>query len=278
MTIEEYRAHTNLNYSRLKLYLRSPAHFKNPPEIEDEKSVPMQQGTFLHAYALEGRDLPYVVKPAFNPESGDQADTFHGAKKWCKAWLAERKGTAVFHADEVADQVGMREALKRSPEFQSILELCQQRERPVFASYKDVPVKALLDLEGADGNGVPFIGDVKTGIDCSPPAFFRSVIRRGWALQMAHYTAVLAQEKGYEERPSFLWVTVESKSPYNVTVYTPQKEHWEFGQRQLDYVIETHKRCTEEDDWSGYGNGILELPWQAWAERDFELTTQTETE
>lgn len=269
MTTEEYRKAEGLNFSAAKWLLRSPAHFKNPPKFKEEEKPALQKGTLLHAYVLEGKELPYRIKPAFNP-NGDEDDKWHGAKKWSKAWLAESDLPA-FTEDEVADQAGMRDALKNSPEFQSIAELCPEREKAVFAEYRGVKIKALLDLFGVDANGLPMIGDLKTTSDGSPKGFAKSASTYRYPMQSVWYSTAVAMSLNLEVRPGWLWVTVESQSPYAVTVYSIDDDAWDLGQRQMDYCIDLYKRCQDSGEWPAYGNGIQRLQLPKWALEDYTL-------
>lgn len=261
MTVEEYRAHPALNFSRAKLLLQSPAHFISPPPIRDETNA-MAAGTMVHSYAIQGIKLPHVIRPENDPETGEK---WHGQRKGCKAWIASQT-LPVFTADEVAEQAGMVAALEASTEFQAIRELCPQRERPAFATYRGVEIKALFDMEGADASGTPMIADLKTCASGSPDDFARSAVKFRYALQAVWYSTVLSLEKGLEQRPGFLWVTVESSAPHCVTVYSVSDEAWSAGQVQMDRIIDRYLECTESGIWPGYGSGIQQLPWPRWAE------------
>lgn len=260
MTPEEYRAHPALNFSRAKLLLQSPAHFAAGAQIEP--TTAMASGTLVHAYSLQGIKMPYVIRPDNDPETGEK---WHGQRKGCKAWMAAQT-LPVFTAEEVADQAGMVAALEASEEFQSISKLCPVRERPAFATYRGVELKALFDMEGVDAGGAPMICDMKTTADGSPEGFARSAVKYRYALQGVWYSTVLALEKSLDARPGFLWITVESSAPYNVTAYSIPDEAWDAGQKQLDRIIDIYLQCQETGVWPGYGTGIQQLPWPRWAQ------------
>ena len=261
MTISEYRQHPALNFSRAKRFLQSCAHFNAPSD--QEPSLAMQAGEMVHAYALQGIKMPYVVRPEIAPDGSP----WHGAKKVCKEWVAAQKAP-VFTTDEIGNQAGMVAALEASVEFQAIRELCPNRERPAFATYRGVEIKALFDMEGEDATGVPMIGDLKTCQSGHPDDFVRSCIRYKYPLQAVWYSTVLALEKGLEQRPGFIWVTVESSAPYNVTCYSVPDAAWDTGQRQMDRIIDLYLQCRESGEYPGYGHGIQQLNWPAWADKE----------
>lgn len=262
MTIDEYRAHPALNFSRAKLLLQSPAHFA--AAVQTEPTDAMASGTMVHAYALQGIKLPYVVRPENDPETGEK---WHGAKKGCKAWLASQT-VPVFTAEDIAGQAGMVAALESSVEFQAISALCPVRERPAFATYRGVELKALFDMEGVDASGAPMICDLKSTADGSPSGFARAAVRYRYPLQGVWYSTVLSLEQGLEQRPGFLWITVESSPPHNVTPYSIPDAAWDTGQRQMDRIIDLYLQCRETGIWPGYGAGIQELPWPKWANEE----------
>jgi hypothetical protein len=265
MDLSSYRSHPALNFSSAKALLQSPAHFKAGKKTEETPA--MASGTLVHAYALQGIKLPYVVRPDTCPETGEN---WHGQRKGCRAWMEAQSlaGIPVFTAEEIEDQAGMVAALEASPEFQAISKLCPIRERPAFATYRGVEIKALFDMEGADASGVPMICDLKTTISGSPRDFARSAAKFSYFLQLAWYSTVMALEKGLEQKPGFLWVTVESSAPYNVTLYSPPDEGWDFGMRQMDKCIDLYLQCKETGIYPGYGSGIQQLPWLPWIDRD----------
>jgi hypothetical protein len=272
MTVAEYRAAPGVHFSRLKLILQSPAHYANPPVFEEDGNTALVQGTILHAYILEGKELEYVVRPKFDPEKPEER--WHGGRKSCKAWEAAQT-LPILSEEDIADQVGMRDALKRNAVVQEILGMCKERERPVFANYRGVGIKALLDGAGYDNSGNRVIFDLKSCLDASPKAFSKAVSQRKYPLQCSLYMNALALSEGLEQRPAWLWIAVENRRPYNVAVYTPTPDHYAAGQRMLDYSVDTWKRCTETGVWPGYQvEGVHELPFSKWD--DFEAPTDTE--
>lgn len=278
MTVEQYRAVDADHYSRLKLALQSAAHYHNPPKVEEDGNPALMKGSMLHAYVLEGREIDFVVKPKFNPKSNDESDVFHWNKKWCRQWTAEQT-LPILNEDDIADQLGMRDALKKHPIVQEIFESCPERERPVFATYNGLPLKALLDGAGYDNSGNRIIFDLKSTVDASPEGFARAVSRQKYTLQLALYSAVLSLAEEREQRPSWLWIAVENKAPYNVAIYTPTPQHYDLGEQQLNYCTSLVKKCRETGEWPGYFSGIQEVPWRKFDEfrQPIEEPTQDPT-
>ncbi len=261
MTIEQYRNSEGEHYSRLKLALISAAHYHNPPVKPEVENPCLTQGTMLHAYVLEKRIVGYVTRPKFNPYSGDESDKWWTTRKWCRQWTSEQT-LPILNEDEIEDQVGMRDALVKNPIVQEILESCPERERAVFANYNGLAVKSLLDGAGRDNSGNRVIFDLKSTYDGSPDGFARAVSRQKYCLQLSLYSAALSLAEGLEIRPSWLWVVVENKRPYSVSVYSPTAQHYDLGERQLNYCVNLVKKCRETGVYPGYTTGITDLPWR----------------
>jgi hypothetical protein len=263
MTIEEYRAHPALNFSAAKiLATMTPAHFR---EYVDgggiEETVAMRMGTAVHDM-LQGLPIRGVIKPAHLP--GDPSDTWHGAKKWCKAWIAEQT-EPVFSADEYAATMGMRNALEGHSLFSTVMGLCPDREQPVFAEYRGVQLKALLDMSGLDTQGNRFIADLKTTDNASAKKWARKMVDMLYHMQAAWYSNVAALAEGLTERPNFLFGVVESKPPHPVAIYSLPEEAWSNGQAMMDLAVDRYRECCESGIWAGYPEEIQCLEWPKWA-------------
>ncbi len=260
MTIQEYRDHPALNFSAAKHLLRSPAHYQAYRNAKAKPTAEMQFGTTVHERVLEGKTSSYVIRPNEN-EAGDK---WHGAKKWCKEWMAAQTQPVVTEED-VADIEGCVASLKDSADFRQVLKLCPQRETPLIVEYAGVQIKALFDMLGQDAAGNHFIADLKTCQDASPEGFLRSVIKFRYHMQAAWYQAVLATHLRLEEPPKWLWIAVENTAPYNVAIYALPDAAAEEGQRQMERALRIYRECVNENTWTGYPSGIQTLEWPKWA-------------
>ena len=263
MSIEEYRASEGEHYSRLKLALMSAAHYANPPEPPEDGNPALLKGSLLHAYVLERRVVEYVTRPKMAPD--DPSKPWNGNRNACKEWV-KAQTLPILKEEDVEDQLGMRRALMENRVVQEILASCPERERPVFAEYGGLPLKALLDGAGRDNSGRRVVFDLKSCRDSSPNGFAKSVSQLKYTLQLSLYSAVLSLDEKLEERPSWLWIAVENKKPYNVSVYAPTPQHYDAGERQLEYCVRLVKECKRTGIYLGYTDGITDLPWRKWDE------------
>lgn len=273
MTIEAYRQHTADHYSRIKLLLRSPAHYIAGRE-EKEPTLAMRMGTAVDEFILEGKVRPYAIKPPHHPD--DTKDVWQGNKKWCREWVKSHKDArvSVYSQEEWNKTSAMQQALANSPEFQDILEMCTNRQRPVFGTYRGVEFKILVDLDGYDSNGVRTYGDLKTTNDGSPRKFAKKAFDMDYDLQIVLYGTILAIAEGLGEKPCPFWTVVEESPATPVTVYAVPPEAWESGQRKLDRCVDLLLECRETGIYPAYGSGIQNLQWPKWA--NFEPTNETE--
>lgn len=256
VTREEYIATPGLNFSKAKLLLKSPAHFKAAEEEEEKEPTEAQQiGTLAHAMVLEGKDLRsmYAIKP----------DGMTFASNAGKAWKAEQ--TLPILTQDQADMIpGIADAIARDPFASAALKGCVHRERMALGSLQGVWCKGLLDCAGSDGSKWA-IGDFKTTVDASPRAFEKLAYKNDYDLQAVWYSDLIALEQGLEEPPFFFWIACEKAKPFVNAVYHPSEAMMDSGREKLTHVLDLYKRCQETGKWPGYTTGIVELNPPAWA-------------
>lgn len=262
MTIEAYRNHSALNFSRMKWLLKSPRHFMVEGPREKEETLAMRLGRAVDEWILTGEVRPFAIMP----EEIEKA-TGKGSRTAKQAWLAEQEqqGLTAYKQEEYDTQMAMQKALESSPEFQKLLEVCPQRQLPVFAKYRGVEVKALLDLAGHDMSGHRCFGDLKTSVSAAPRDFAKKAANLDYDLQQALYAAALASSEGLEDEPAMFWAVVESSASAPVSIFAVPREAMDSGQRKLNKCIDLYLQCTESGEWPGYGQGIQQLKWPSWA-------------
>jgi hypothetical protein len=265
MTIEEYRAAPGLNFSVAKWLLTTPFHFKTMLATEVEETLAMRMGAAVDEWVLSGRVRPHAIMP---PDIATL--TGKGSRAAKQAWVKEQeaKGFTVYKREDWDKQSAMQRALERSPDFQSILSACPERQLPVFASYRGIPMKALLDMAGRDAKKLRCFGDLKCILDASPRGFGKRAYANHLDLQIVMYQTVLALSEGLEAPPLPFWVAVESSGVPAVSVFSVPLEAMESGQRKLDKCVDLYLSCSESGLWPAYGSGWLTPEWPRWAETE----------
>lgn len=260
---DTYRANPALNFSTGRFLLDCPAAYQDAlTGDKKEPTLAMEMGSAVHEWLLLGKPPQYVVKP----EQNEAGDTWHGNKKWCKEWVkSQPEGLLVLTKDEAAMQMKIVNALSASPLVQSMLDSAQAKEEPLYFEYRGVPMKSRLDLWGVNGEGRPFIADLKKTISCAPREWEKTCANRFYRLQSAVYRTALAMTKGLTENPLFYWVAVDGRGI--VQVYQETEKSQAKGQQQLDQMIDLYLECKASGNWYGYqkeGQPLfcVTLPWE----------------
>lgn len=254
MTTQEYREHPALNFSLAKHLLTSPAHFQVELNTKREATSAMHIGTIAHAMILEGKDImsEYAIRP----------EGLSMATKEGKAWKAEQT-LPIITEEEAVTIKGMAEAVSQNNSAMGILNNCQFRETPMFATIYGVECKALLDCHGNDRDQW-VICDLKTTVDASPRGFAKSTSDMHYDLQAAWYSTILAKNADIDTNPYWYWIAVEKKPPYLNVVY--ESESWmEGGMKKLEKVLKKYKECTSSGKWELPYNGIQQFDKPYWA-------------
>lgn len=278
MTTEQYRAHEAANYSWLKYFLVSAAHAKAMKTVAVEETLAMKLGNAVDGWILTGSVRPYAIMP-----EDIATATGKGSRTAKQAWKAtqEAAGLTCYKQEEWDTQSAMQRALESSPEFQSLLSICPERQKPVFAKYRGIEMKILIDLCGNDGHG-RVLGDLKTARDASPRGFGKNAFTLHYDLQLAAYSTVLGIAEDLGERPALFWAVVESSPAAPVSIFRVPAEALESGQRKLDRCCDLYLQCMETGIWPAYGPpGFLTPIWPRYADeatRWAEIPTETEEE
>lgn len=258
----------------MKPMLLSPRHFFAGPK-DVEETIAIRLGTAVDEWILSGKVRPHLIKPAEL-----NGKPWQGNRKECKAWVKEQKeaGISVYTQEDYDRQMAMVRALESSSEFQALLAACPERQVPVFAKYREVDLKILIDMAGYDDNGNRILGDLKTSLSASPRLFAKKAATMDWDFQIATYSTVLGISEALESQPGLFWAVAESTKAAPVSIFSIPAEAYESGMRKLNRCIDLYKKCTESGEWPGYGKGFQTLPWPRWASGEADQEVQFEEE
>lgn len=246
-----YDALPNINWSRLKLLEKSPAHFKAGYSGD---SSSLRLGTAAHAAVLEPEKFArdFVVYPG-KVRRGKEWEKFEqeaiDAGKTCLS------RTEYAEASEIAKSVRAHSAATRyltlgEPEVGLVWNLS--------GGEFSFDCKGMLDYVG------DVIVDLKSTRDGSPQGFAASCHRYGYYGQAAWYSDGLFRARG--KRLPFYFVAVESEPPYLVSVYRVPEAIIEYGRAQYLSLLGKLDYFTKRNFWGGYSEADemdLELPhWE----------------
>ncbi len=256
---EQYDALQNrANYSKLKWFGRSPAHYQNAlttPEDNDRDVLIRGRAAHLALFEpneFESRVVVYEKRRA--------------SKEW-DAFQTEHAGKEILTPAMYGSVLGMMKSVKSSPMTAPFLKGGQSEvtvlwtyEEPSFPALQGfrIDCKCRIDYLQPDT-----IVDVKTVRDASPAGFGRQVFALDALAQAAMYTDAVRAVTGRVVR--YAWIAVEASRPYVPGVYFATTEQLELGRQAYKGWLRLLNTCTLSGDWFGYAQAPMELVTPRWA-------------
>lgn len=258
----EYDLIDKMNWSRLKVLGRSPAHFLHSlTEPEAERTDAMVMGDALHVATFE----PETFARRFAIWSGGR----RFGKEW-DAFCDANKARSILTEQQAQDVRTIAKAVRADATASRYVNggrgevtVTWSRTMPAFADMPEVRIdcKARIDFVANCGALV----DLKSTKDASPDAFGRQAFSLGYYAQAAWYA------DGYEaatgKRLPFVLVAVEKTAPHVVQVYRVPDVVMELGREHYRNLLQRYVMCRSESRWPGYAadGGELELTLPRWA-------------
>lgn len=255
-TFAEYLALDAVNWSSLRHYAKSPAHYRENADNPREQTVAMLLGSAVHCLCLEPTlfEQQYAVAPEVDRR------TKAGREAWAAFENAHQgKGVLTLEQQSLVQDMAAS-ALKGKTG--NLLSLCAERE--ITLTWEDpitgLQCKARLDaVDMVNGLAV----DIKTTEDASPQAFSRTVYNYLYHGQAAFYLEGLRQNGFMINR--FIFLAVEKKPPFAKALYLCSDELLASGRILFQGCLNKHAECLEADEWPGYPETIHTLDLPAWA-------------
>ena len=258
---EIYHAHDSISNSGLRLVSRSPAHYKYQPAREPTRNMVI--GSALHMAALEPH-LFYDTYTLLRDAPNRVCSEYKQAKK-------EFGEQFVLVASEVEKVEGIMSALQGNKEINDLLIIPGPTELSGFSVDPEHGVTCRHRFDKLTNCGIAI--DLKTTIDARPDAFSRSVYNYGYHMQAAFYSDQHKWITG-EELKDFVFIVIESESPFAVKMYRLDDESVEIGRYMYQKALATYAKCRESGIWPAYSNdGVetLRIPEYAVYKYDQEL-------
>jgi len=230
----EYRRALGLNQSSLKKILDSPAHYQAALKNKLIPTPAMELGTAAHCLVLDGQkafEAQYIKKPE------DIKLTTKEGKEW-KASVGRKKILSTGGKDDAWNSVhGIADSLRRLEWYSGTDdEYIKRNEVSIYWDWMGVPCKARLDsLLIEEG----IVLDLKTTDTVDPELFQKKVVGLGYDFQLAAY--LNAAEAAFGKPFKFIFVAVERKAPYTVTLFEADEEMVSEGKRKFDRAIQIYK-------------------------------------
>lgn len=265
----EYDLIDKLNWSKLKVLARSPAHYLHAlTEPKEEKTDALIEGNATHVSVFEPEDF------------SRRFAVWREGKRSGKEWQAFKKSNA--GRDILTEKQALKvHALSRAVRSDATaarhvsggraeVSITWTHALPEFAGMPEMRIESKARLDFVADCGV--LVDLKTAQDGSPEAFARQVVNLSYLGQASWY------RDGYEaatgRRLPFVFVVVEKTAPHVVTTIRVPERLMELGRNHPKYgyrtLLQRWAFCRSTSKWPGYSpdGGELELTLPHWADPD----------
>lgn len=246
------------NYSRIKKFARSPAHFMCDDDGEDTDARKL--GRVAHLAVFE----PHLM--------ADEVVTWEGGRRSGNDWkdfATLHAGKEILTVDEAQHVKAIAAAVRNHPVLARYLE---KGGAEVTALWTDaetgVACKARLDWISASG----VVVDLKTCRDASPEAFVRQSNSLLYHAQAAMYSDAVHAIAG--DRLPFLFGAVESKAPFIAQPYVVSDDALNAGRALYRGWLRQLVECKRANRWPGYSDGVLTLELPRWADPGREFANE----
>lgn len=262
-TQAEYARLPGINWSKLKVIGRSPAHFVwASSEMSDEDTDAKRLGRARHVAVFESEK--FASKYAI----------WSGGIRRGKAWKAFEaahlsKGQEILTDREAEEVFAFANAANANPMAQRYLAgsgqsevvITWQHTLPALGDRDEVviPCKARLDYVSPSGA----ILDLKSTRDASPDGFGKEVWRYEHHVQAAWYSDGYYAATG--KRLPFVLLAVENVEPYVAQVYRVPERIIELGRERYTHLLNTYAQCQADGEWPAYSDDELDLELPRWA-------------
>lgn len=278
MPFEEYHAVDAVSASGLRVFARSPWHYRHRVNITPTR--PMLRGTLVHCALVEPDAMAerYVVVPDDAPKRPTDAqwnakkssESSEQAKAWWRDWQQRAGMRQIVSAEDFALCRAQLEAISAVPE---LAELLASGAGEVSIFWIDPTTrlycKARIDWLHTIGSAARIV-ELKSTADESPAAFGRTAARMKYELQRAHY--VEAVKVGARMRlEDFTFAAVTSAAPVLAVAYDLTDELIAQASDERAELLERFAWCKKENAWPAYGAGKQLLDFPAYAKRSGEV-------
>ncbi len=262
LSIEEYHSGPGVSKSDLDLIARSPAHYVTSKALGREETAAMVIGSAFHTMTLEPEK--FDVEFAVLPEGLDRRTK--AGKETFARFEMESVGKRIIGADDLAAVQAMAASVRSHP-LAGPLVRGGTTEQSIFwepAVVEGVLSKCRPDFVKQLSDGRYVVVDLKSTEDARPFAFERSAWNFRYHVQSAYYWDGCT-EAFCRAPDAFIFVAVEKKPPYAVSVYEASIDMMHAGRAEYHADLMTFRRCELSGDWPAYPVEIQKLLPPKWA-------------
>lgn len=245
----EYDATPGMNWSKLKILGRSPAHFRHALMQPVERTEAMVIGNATHVAVFEPEDF----RARFAIWDGGA----RRGKEWT-AFQKENRGRDILTQSQADEARIIANAVRND------------RHAAKYVSGGRGEVTLRWHRDGLDCKARPdfvanigAIVDLKTTKDASPAGFGKQVANLDYLSQCAWYADGYALVTG--SRLPFKLIAAEKSAPHVVQVHNVTDELLALGRERYATLLEQYAKCAADNHWPGYVDGEIDLVLPRWA-------------
>lgn len=255
-----YQAMPGINGTSIKAGAKSMLHMHHQMTGKPTDPTPaMRWGKLVHAVVLEPVEFKRNVAVFAGPKKGKAWDEFK--EKHDAEWIVSQ--------DEVSDLMAISTAVHGN---QAAHRLIEQTMHEVVFSWSGTYGTAKARLDGYDDRHGGLILELKTTSAIEPRSFAKQFANLGYGLSAGWYKeGTLAN--------AFSMITVESKPPYDVIVYSIGSDIIEAAREKACQIAMQYLCCCTARMWPGLADGHDVIPFElpAWATDGEEKDISTGT-
>jgi hypothetical protein len=258
MPWDEYAADGAVSSSRLRLAMRSPAHYR--AGFQGTESKAMRDGSDLHGVVCTPAEIiqKYAAMPNFANDEGNITSkgerSFSRATTYVRereeAWRKLNPGKKEIDQETLDRLLGVSTALGQCP---VLFDLRFGGEGEVSIFWTDdktgLRCKGRIDWLAIQKNQVVIL-DYKTSRDVA--GFEKSLATYRYDLQMRFYQRGL-EALGYENVVPWI-CAVETQEPFGHRVAKVDPDALAAADAEIDRLLELVADCTARDEWVSYSH------------------------
>jgi exodeoxyribonuclease VIII len=257
MPSHAYHAVVAASASRLKEFMRSPAHLRVMDRFPKQSSA-FALGEAFHACVLEPKRFheDFVVAPDVDRR------TTAGKAAWAE-FVESSGGKTVLTAADYGAATSMAQAVEEHTTARDLIGGLTERELSVFwkADWPNgtIPCKARIDGYNIEQR---CIVDLKSTTDASRAGFTKSVANFSYHIQAAWYMAAM-KRAGFDVE-GMVFIAVEKEMPFAVACYQLDHDAITEGATQIARAIPVLIDCIARDNWPAYTELIETISLPRW--------------
>lgn len=257
MPSRDYHAVVAASASRLKEFMRSPAHLRAMDEYP-KTSAAFALGEAFHACVLE----PKRFRSEFTAAPNVDRRTASGKAAW-SAFVDENVGKNVLTADDYATALSMAESIERHSTASELVGGLTERELSIFwtATWPNGTINCKARIDGYNLEQRCIV-DLKSTTDASRAGFTKSVANFSYHIQAAWYIAAM-KNAGFDVE-SMVFIAVEKERPYGVACYKLDYDAITEGGMAIAHALPRLIDCIARDSWPAYTELIETICLPRW--------------